>query len=67
MTLRVPVPIFDIDSSVNLRERFDYYKSRPAEAANLIETTRGASVAKRKAREDRLRASWIYGEDRPDV
>jgi hypothetical protein len=64
---RVPVPVRDIDDHPKLRDRYAYYTQRPTDAAALIERERTASQALRDARAERLRASWIYGEDQPDV
>lgn len=65
--MRVPLPVFDVNDGSKLRSRYAYYTARPGDAAALIERERDAAAAMRQAREDRLRASWIYGEDRPDV
>lgn len=67
MILRIPLPVYDVDDSGKLRARFDYYTKRPADAAALIQREQQQAQALRQAREDRLRASWIYGEDQPDV
>ena len=67
MTLRAPVPICDIDDSSKLRERLAFYKAFPATLHADIARKKALAEGRRLAREDRLRASWIYGEEQPDV
>ena len=67
VTMRVPVPTIDIDDSSKLRERWHYYTKRPADLAALTQRDRELAAATRQARAARLTASWLYGEEQPDV
>ena len=65
MILRVPLPAMDVNDGSKLRERFAFYKAFPATLHADTAREKTMAEGRRKAREDRLRASWIYGEDQP--
>lgn len=65
--LRVPLPVLDVNDSGKLRDRFAFYRTFPGTLEGDMAKERALSEGRRKAREDRLRASWIYGEDPPDA
>jgi hypothetical protein len=50
-----------------MHDRFSFYKTFPGVLHADLEREKALAEARRRAREDRLRASWIYGEDQPDV
>jgi hypothetical protein len=65
--LRVVLPVLDVNDGGKLRERFAFYRAFPATLDGAMAKEKELAEGRRKAREDRLRASWIYGEDQPDV
>jgi hypothetical protein len=67
VTLRVPWPVHGFNEPSDMHDRFSFYKTFPGVLHADLEREKALAEARRRAREDRLRASWIYGEDQPDV
>jgi len=67
VTLRIPLPVHDADDHAKLRDRWAFYAARPDDLAAAMARDKALAQAGRDARESRLRATWLYGEDAPDV
>ena len=67
MTLRVPLPVRGTDDGAQLRDRFAFYQAFPATLAGELAKEKAMAEERRLNREARLQASWIYGEEQPDV
>lgn len=64
MTLRVPVPVTSIDEPAVLLKRWAIWSTMPVETQEQIrERERSLHQAVLSTRADRMRHSWIYGED----